>query len=40
MNKRIRILLKCIIEYYWATKEWNLAICNAMFGPEGYYAKW
>ena len=21
-------------------KEWNLAICNNMDGPRGYYAKW
>ena len=22
------------------TKEWNLAICNNLDGPSGYYAKW
>ena len=21
-------------------KDWNLAICNNMDGPRGYYAKW
>ena len=21
-------------------KEWNLAICNNIDGPKGYYAKW
>ena len=21
-------------------KEWNVAICNSMDGPRGYYAKW
>ena len=29
------------MEYYSGTKkEWNLAICNNMDGPRGYYAKW
>ena len=30
--------------HYWILlshkKEWNLAICSNMNGPEGYYAKW
>ena len=29
------------MEYYLAIKkEWNLAICDNMDGPKGYYAKW
>ena len=28
-------------EYYSAIKkEWNLATCNNMDGPQGHYAKW
>ena len=31
----------CIYIYiYSAIKKWNLAICNNMDGPRGYYAKW
>ena len=31
----------CAMEYYSAIKnEWDLAICNNMDGPGGYYAKW
>ena len=26
------------VEYYLVIKEWNLAICNNMDGPVGYYA--
>ena len=29
------------MEYYLAVKkEWNLAICDALEGPRGHYAKW
>ena len=28
------------VEYYSAVKRWNLAICNNMDGPGGYYAWW
>ena len=28
------------MEYYSAIKRWNLAICDDMDGPWGYYAKW
>ena len=26
--------------YHWAIKKWNLAICDNMDGPRGYYTKW
>lgn len=28
------------IEYYSAIKKWNLANCDNMDGPRGYYDKW
>ena len=29
------------MEYYSAThKKWNLAICDNVDGPRGYYTKW
>ena len=27
-------------KYYSAIKNWNLAFCDNMDGPGGYYAKW
>ena len=43
VDKRIKKMWYiCSMEYYLAIKkkEWNLAICNNMDGPWGYYVKW
>ena len=36
----VNALYMYTMDYQWAIKKWNLAICDNISGPRGYYAKW